>query len=142
MPENVAILGASAKPARYAYKAQVALLAHGHTPVPINPKYQQIDGIQCFSDLKSVSDAGVDMRRRILSCADAGATVETAIAAARAKAEAFRNFMLFLPLFLVSGSLSEFPKSNNSLDSHLFATIYGQMKTANPSALEGRGLGG
>lgn len=55
MPENVAILGASAKPARYAYKAQVALLTHGHTPVPINPKYQQIDGIQCFSDLKSVS---------------------------------------------------------------------------------------
>ena len=82
------------------------------------------------------------MRRRILSCADAGATVETAIAAARAKAEAFTNFMLLLPLFLVSGSLSEFPKSNNSLDSHPIATIYVRMKKTNPSALEGRCLDG
>jgi hypothetical protein len=50
--------------------------------------------------------------------------------------------MLLLPLFLVSGTLSELPKPNNSLDSDLFATIYDQMKKTNPLALEGLGLGG
>ena len=55
MAENVAILGASANPARYAYKAQQALRANGHTPVPVNPKYALIDGIRCYPDLRSVS---------------------------------------------------------------------------------------
>jgi len=50
--------------------------------------------------------------------------------------------MLLLPVFLVSGTLSEFPKPNNSLDSNLFATIYHQMKKTNMLVLEGMGLGG
>ena len=54
MTETVAILGASAKPARYAHKAQLALLENGHTPVPVNPAYDRIDGVRCFPDLKSV----------------------------------------------------------------------------------------
>ena len=53
MTETVAILGASTNPARFAYKAQLALLAHGHTPVPVNPKYGQVDGITCYPDLAS-----------------------------------------------------------------------------------------
>ena len=57
MSETVVILGASANPGRYAYKAQLALLENGHVPVPVNPKYDQIDGIRCHPDLASVQDA-------------------------------------------------------------------------------------
>jgi len=53
MIETVAILGASINPNRYSYKTQAALIEKGHTPVPINPKYDQIAGIQCHPDLKS-----------------------------------------------------------------------------------------
>ena len=53
MTETVVILGASPKPTRFAHKAQLALIDNGHTPVPVNPKYDQIAGIQCYPDLKS-----------------------------------------------------------------------------------------
>jgi len=59
MSETVAILGASTNPNRYSHKAQLALLENGHTPVPVNPRYDQIDGIQCYPDLKSIP-GGVD----------------------------------------------------------------------------------
>lgn len=54
MTETVVILGASSNPNRYSYKAQLALLEHGHTPVPVNPKYDQINGIKCYPDLTSL----------------------------------------------------------------------------------------
>lgn len=53
MQETVAILGASSKHDRYSYKAQVALIDNGHIPVPINPRYDQVDGVQCFPNLKA-----------------------------------------------------------------------------------------
>ena len=56
MKETVAILGASTKPGRYAHMAQLALLKHGHTPVLINPRYDEIDGIRCYPDLPSVQE--------------------------------------------------------------------------------------
>ena len=54
MKETVAILGASTKPDRYSHKVQLALLEHGHTPLPVNPRYEDIDGIRCYPDLRSV----------------------------------------------------------------------------------------
>ena len=54
MAETVVILGASINPNRYSYKAQQALIEKGHTPVPVNPRYDRIDGIQCHPDLKSL----------------------------------------------------------------------------------------
>ena len=59
MPETVAILGASPDPARFSHMAQRALLQHGHTPVPVNPRYDRIDGIRCLPDLDSI-DRPVD----------------------------------------------------------------------------------
>ena len=53
MPEVVAILGASKDESRYAYKAQIALINNAHTVVPINPKYDIINGIQCYPNLVS-----------------------------------------------------------------------------------------
>ena len=53
MYETVAILGASPDSRRYSHMALQALLAAGHLPVPVNPKYEEIDSIPCFPDLKS-----------------------------------------------------------------------------------------
>ncbi len=51
--ETVAILGASKNQSRYANQAQKYLIEEGHTTIPINPKYDEIDGIKCYPDLAS-----------------------------------------------------------------------------------------
>ncbi len=51
MSEVVAVLGASEDHSRYAHKAQLLLTTSGHTVVPINPKYNMVNGIRCFPDL-------------------------------------------------------------------------------------------
>jgi predicted CoA-binding protein len=52
--ETVAILGASPKPERYAYKAMEMLEEYGHRPVPINPAFDEIRGKKCYPN---ISDA-------------------------------------------------------------------------------------
>ena len=47
-PETVAILGASPKPDRYAYKAFRMLRDHGHRAIPINPAFEEILGEKCY----------------------------------------------------------------------------------------------
>jgi predicted CoA-binding protein len=51
--EIVAILGASNKPDRYAYKAFKMLQEYGHTVIPINPA---LDSIESVPAVKSVND--------------------------------------------------------------------------------------
>ena len=51
--ETVAVLGASPDPDRYSHKAQRALAAKGHNPVPVNPVYDEVDGMTCYPDLPS-----------------------------------------------------------------------------------------
>lgn len=51
---NVAILGASDKPERYAYLAFQSLKRHGHTPLPVHPKLAEIEGTPVFSALAKV----------------------------------------------------------------------------------------
>ena len=51
MTETVAILGASINSGRFSHMAMVALLEKGHMPVPVNPKYDQIDGVQCYPSM-------------------------------------------------------------------------------------------
>ena len=46
--ETVAILGASPKPDRYAYKAFEMLREYGHRPIPINPAFPEILGNKCY----------------------------------------------------------------------------------------------
>jgi|SRR5205085_11137290 len=53
-PEKVAILGASPKPDRYAYKAFELLQKHGHQPVPINPASADILGEKCYATISDV----------------------------------------------------------------------------------------
>ncbi|HEY2140148.1 MAG TPA: CoA-binding protein [Chthoniobacterales bacterium] len=49
--ETVAILGASPKPERYAYKAFEMLREYGHRPIPINPAFPEILGEKCYPSL-------------------------------------------------------------------------------------------
>jgi predicted CoA-binding protein len=51
--ETVAILGASNKPDRYAYKAFVMLQEYGHTVIPVNPA---LDIIESVPVVKSISE--------------------------------------------------------------------------------------
>jgi predicted CoA-binding protein len=52
--ETVAILGASPKPDRFAYKAFELLREYGHRPIPINPAFPEILGEKCYA---TISDA-------------------------------------------------------------------------------------
>jgi predicted CoA-binding protein len=52
--ETVAILGASPKPERYAYKAWEMLHEYGHRTLLVNPAFPEILGEKCYP---SISDA-------------------------------------------------------------------------------------
>jgi uncharacterized protein len=52
--ETVAILGASQKPDRYAYKAFELLREYGHRPIPINPAFKEILGEKCYPKISDV----------------------------------------------------------------------------------------
>ena len=54
LTETVAILGASPKPDRYAYKALELLHEYGHRTLPINPACKEILGEKCSP---TISDA-------------------------------------------------------------------------------------
>lgn len=56
MGQKVAILGASSNPQRYANMAQKQLLQKGHSPVLVSPRYDEIDGLACSSDLSDIKE--------------------------------------------------------------------------------------
>lgn len=53
---KVAILGASQDPDRYAYKAFKMLKEYGHTPLPVTPKFAELEGVKAFSKLAEISE--------------------------------------------------------------------------------------
>ncbi len=55
MSETVAILGASEKPGRYAYKAMQALSEHGNEVILVNPFKKEIEGQTCFDSVGSAA---------------------------------------------------------------------------------------
>lgn len=54
--ENVAILGASDRADRFAYKAFKMLQEYGHTPLPVSPNVPVVEGVK---SVKSVSELQV-----------------------------------------------------------------------------------
>ena len=52
--QRVAVLGASPKPNRYAFKALQMLKKHGHKAIPVNPAYEEILGERCYPRLDQV----------------------------------------------------------------------------------------
>lgn len=54
--ENVAIIGASPKPERYALRAFEMLREYGHRPIPVNPAFTEVLGERCYSRIGDVLD--------------------------------------------------------------------------------------
>ena len=56
MSLNVVIIGASHKPQRYAYQAQVMLCEHGHTVFPVSGNGREILGQKGYSEITQIED--------------------------------------------------------------------------------------
>jgi len=52
-PETVAVLGASPKPERYAFKAMQLLKEHRHYPVAVNPAFERILDEACYPKISA-----------------------------------------------------------------------------------------
>lgn len=56
MTENVAILGATDNPSKYAYRALKMLREQGHNVLPVNPTKDTIEGIRVYPSLRDVPE--------------------------------------------------------------------------------------
>ncbi len=52
--KTVAIIGASADPAKFGNKAVRAFLLQGYTVYPVNPKESEIEGLPCHAGIRDV----------------------------------------------------------------------------------------
>lgn len=52
----VAILGASKNKERYSYLAFKMLQEYGHTPVPVSPKFAELEGFKTYASLNDVKE--------------------------------------------------------------------------------------
>jgi len=53
---NVAVLGASPKPERYSNQAVRLLASFDYRPLPVNPAYDEIEGMACFPTLAEIGE--------------------------------------------------------------------------------------
>ncbi len=58
MSEKVIVLGASANPEKYSYKAVELLKAHGHEVFPVHPQAKEVAGVSVYKDLDAVIASG------------------------------------------------------------------------------------
>ena len=56
MDKNIAILGATDDPTRYAYKALKMLQAHRYNPIPVNTFRETIAGLKAYHSLPEIPD--------------------------------------------------------------------------------------
>lgn len=52
--KTIAVVGASPKPWRDSGSIAMFLIEKGYTVYPVNPKYQEVYGVKCYPDIKSV----------------------------------------------------------------------------------------
>ena len=55
--QNVAVVGASPKADRYAYRAMEMLREYGHRPIPVNPAFPEVLGEKCYASITQIPDA-------------------------------------------------------------------------------------
>ena len=53
---NVAVLGASPKPERYSNEAVRLLARFDYRPIPVNPAFEEIEGLPCFANLAAIGE--------------------------------------------------------------------------------------
>jgi uncharacterized protein len=56
-PETVAVIGASPKPNRYAFKAMEMLKKYGHRPIPVNPAFREVLGEICYPKISEIRES-------------------------------------------------------------------------------------
>lgn len=56
MGNNVAILGASNREDRYSNMAQKKLVDDGYKVFPINPSYEEIEGLKCYKGIGEITE--------------------------------------------------------------------------------------
>ena len=56
MGRIVAVLGATGNKGRFANRAMKRLEAKGFTVVPVNPLYEEVEGLKCFKSLKDCKE--------------------------------------------------------------------------------------
>jgi predicted CoA-binding protein len=54
--KTIAVVGASTKPWRDSNSIMSFLMMAGYTVYPVNPKYKEVLGVECFPNLKVVPD--------------------------------------------------------------------------------------
>jgi predicted CoA-binding protein len=54
--QTVAVLGASPKPDRFAYRAMEMLREYGHRVMPVNPAFPEILGAKCYASIADIPD--------------------------------------------------------------------------------------
>ncbi|HEY2711818.1 MAG TPA: CoA-binding protein [Chthoniobacterales bacterium] len=54
---NVAVLGASPKPERYSNQAVRLLASFDYRPIPVNPAFEEVEGLTCYPNLAAIHDA-------------------------------------------------------------------------------------
>jgi predicted CoA-binding protein len=79
-PETVAVLGASPKPHRYAFKAMEMLKEYGHKPIPINPAFSEVMGKTCYAKVSDVRER-IDTVTLYLRAARSDPLIEDILAA-------------------------------------------------------------
>jgi len=53
---NVAVLGASPHPDRYSNQALRLLARYDYRPIPVNPAFEEIEGLSCFPNLTAIGE--------------------------------------------------------------------------------------
>jgi predicted CoA-binding protein len=76
---NVAILGASSNPERYAWRALKLLVENHHTPFPVAIKEREIDGLKTYASLRDIT-APIDTLTLYVSPDKVEASLEDIIA--------------------------------------------------------------
>lgn len=97
-PESIAIVGASQNPARVGGMPFFLCLQHGFKGAlyPVNPKYEQIEGIRCYPDIGSVPEPA-DIVALAVPAAEVSAELR------RAAAAGMRSAVVFASGFAESG---------------------------------------
>jgi predicted CoA-binding protein len=54
--KTIAVVGASPKPWRDSGEIMLFLIRNGYKVYPVNPKYDEVHGLKCYPDLKSIPE--------------------------------------------------------------------------------------
>ncbi|MDZ7291862.1 MAG: CoA-binding protein [candidate division KSB1 bacterium] len=76
--KTFALVGATPDKWKYGYEVLMTLTNAGYSVLPINPKYQEIDGIKCHASLKELPQ-----KPEVVICALAPANTEKVVEAVK-----------------------------------------------------------